>query len=206
MNEKFFELSKEKQQRIINAGLEVFGKNEYKRAVTDDIAVKAGISKGLLFYYFHNKKSFYLYIYHYCIELLKSKVLDEDLNKVTDFFELLDYGASKKMEILAMHPYINEFVMRAFYTQNEELVDTINKNTMDGIEEAFTLYFAHVDFSKFKENVDPKEVYHMLVWMAEGFLHEKRNLGGALDLDMIMEEYYKWKELFRTMTYKEEWL
>ena len=56
MNEKFFALPEEKRQRIINAAMEVFGKNEYKRASTDLIAVKAGISKGLLFYYFHNKK------------------------------------------------------------------------------------------------------------------------------------------------------
>ena len=57
MNEKFFALPEEKQERIINAAMEVFGKNEYKRASTDLIAVKAGISKGLLFYYFHNKIS-----------------------------------------------------------------------------------------------------------------------------------------------------
>ena len=61
MNEMFFRLPEEKQQRIINAGIEVFSNHEYKRASTDEIARKAGISKGLLFHYFHNKKSFYLY-------------------------------------------------------------------------------------------------------------------------------------------------
>ena len=65
MNEQFFHLPEEKQQAIINASLEVFATHEYKRASTDDIAAKAGISKGLLFYYFHNKKSLYLYIYDY---------------------------------------------------------------------------------------------------------------------------------------------
>ena len=62
MNQKFFALSKEKQMRIINAGMEYFGKYGYKKAVTDDIANKAGISKGLLFHYFDNKKKF-LYIF-----------------------------------------------------------------------------------------------------------------------------------------------
>ena len=51
MNEQFFHLPEEKQQAIINASLEVFATHEYKRASTDDIATKAGISKGLLFYY-----------------------------------------------------------------------------------------------------------------------------------------------------------
>ena len=53
--EKFEELSQEKQRRIIDAGMEVFGRNEYKKANTEDIAAKAGISKGLLFYYFKDK-------------------------------------------------------------------------------------------------------------------------------------------------------
>ena len=63
MNEKFFTLSPEKQARITNAALEVFARNDYKHASTDDIAAKAGISKGLLFYYFRNKQSLYLYLY-----------------------------------------------------------------------------------------------------------------------------------------------
>ena len=51
MNEAFFALPEEKRQRILNAALEAFAKHEYKKASTDDIAAKAGISKGLLFYY-----------------------------------------------------------------------------------------------------------------------------------------------------------
>ena len=54
MNEKFYELPPEKQQRIINAGLEVFGAHDYPQASTDDMTAKAEISKGLLLYYFKN--------------------------------------------------------------------------------------------------------------------------------------------------------
>ena len=76
MNEKFLELPKEKQLKIINAGMEYFGKYGYKSASTDDIAARAEISKGLLFYYFHNKKSFYLYLYDYCAESVSYTHLD----------------------------------------------------------------------------------------------------------------------------------
>ena len=54
MNEKIYTLSPENQARITNAALEVFARNDYKHASTDDIAAKAGISKGLLFYSFRN--------------------------------------------------------------------------------------------------------------------------------------------------------
>ena len=46
MNEKFFDLKREKQDRMINAGLKVFAKYGYRHATTDDIVKEAGISKG----------------------------------------------------------------------------------------------------------------------------------------------------------------
>ena len=77
MNDKFFSLPEEKQQNIINAAMEVFACHDYKHASTDLIASKAGISKGLLFYYFHNKKELYLYLYDYIKELLMKEVVDQ---------------------------------------------------------------------------------------------------------------------------------
>ena len=61
--EKFLELPNEKQLKIINAGFEYFGKYGYKGANTEDIANRAGISKGLLFYYF--KSQFHLFYYFF---------------------------------------------------------------------------------------------------------------------------------------------
>ena len=62
MNEKFFSLPIEKQEAIINAGYRVFSENSYKKSPMSEIADAAGISKSLLFYYFHNKKELYLFL------------------------------------------------------------------------------------------------------------------------------------------------
>ncbi len=56
MNEKFYSLPEEKQQKIINAGFRVFSQNSYKKSPMNEIADCAGISKSLLFHYFHNKR------------------------------------------------------------------------------------------------------------------------------------------------------
>ena len=74
MNEKFFALPEEKRRRIVNAAMEVFGKNEYKRASTDDIAARAGISKGLLFHYFGSKKELYFYLYRHVERMVAEDV------------------------------------------------------------------------------------------------------------------------------------
>ena len=49
MNEKFFDLSREKQDRMINGALEVFARNGYKHASTDDM-VKAVDVSGFVYF------------------------------------------------------------------------------------------------------------------------------------------------------------
>lgn len=49
MNDKFFDLKQEKQDRMINASLKIFSRGGYRHASTDEIVKEAGISKGLLF-------------------------------------------------------------------------------------------------------------------------------------------------------------
>ena len=66
MNEKFFNLPKEKQQAILDAGYRVFSQNSYGKSPMSEIAAEAGISKGLLFHYFRNKKELYLYLWDNC--------------------------------------------------------------------------------------------------------------------------------------------
>ena len=69
MNPKFFDLKKDKQDRMINAALKVFALNGYKHASTDDIVKEAGISKGLLFHYFGSKAGVYEFIYESKVRL-----------------------------------------------------------------------------------------------------------------------------------------
>ena len=45
MNEKFFDLKKEKQDRMINAALKVFAENGFRRASTDEMVKEADLYK-----------------------------------------------------------------------------------------------------------------------------------------------------------------
>lgn len=206
MNEKFLELSQEKQLRIVNAGLEVFGQCGYQKANTDDIAVKAGISKGLLFHYFQNKKSFYMYLYQSCEEVILNHIIDEKLKTIDDFFELIDYASRKKLEIMTQYPSLMNFIMKALYSQKEDVTEGMNEIIEDRISTAFSLYFQNIDFTRFKEGSNPQKIYQMLMWMAEGYLIEKERSGIPVDINDIMIDFEEWKEMFKKMCYKEEYL
>ncbi len=206
MNEQFFELPEEKRLRIINAGFEVFGNNDYKRASTDLIAAKADISKGLLFYYFHNKKSLYLYLFQYAEEQLKQSVLDDHFGEIQDFFELYEYALIKKYQILVRNPHMMDFVIRAFFSEKEEVSEDMNKEVRDTEATIFPAYFNKIDLHKFKENVNPQEILQMLMWMAEGCLHEHQRSGKKDNFEALMEHYHRWIDLFKQIAYKEEFL
>ena len=89
MNEKFFNLSIEKQRRIINAAYMVFSENSYKKAPMSEIANAGGISKALLFHYFTNKKELYMYLWNNAIGETQKTSAMFHVTETTDFFEML---------------------------------------------------------------------------------------------------------------------
>lgn len=206
MHEKFLELSEEKQLRIINAAMDVFSKTDYNRAVTDDIAAKAGISKGSLFYYFQNKKALYLYIYDYAFKEMMGQVADTHFEAITDFFELLEHSARIKLKMLVRTPYLLDFYMRCFYPEGNAVAEELNTYNQDTINSIYQTYFNNIDFSKFKEGSDPIYMLRMFVWMADGYLHEKKALKQEISLEDMMAEFHRWVETFRPLLYKEEYL
>ncbi|HHT76935.1 MAG TPA: helix-turn-helix transcriptional regulator, partial [Clostridiaceae bacterium] len=62
MFENFLKIDITKQKRVLAAALEVFSREGYLRANTNEIAALAEISKGLLFHYFGSKKNLYLFL------------------------------------------------------------------------------------------------------------------------------------------------
>ena len=69
MNEKFFSLPQDRQDLIRNSAMLEFGTGTFKKTSADSIAKRAGISKGLLFHYFKDKRELYLYIYQYAMDV-----------------------------------------------------------------------------------------------------------------------------------------
>lgn len=59
-----------RRQHLIEIGLELFSSRSYDEVVIDDVADMAGISKGLLYYYFPTKHDFYIAVVRQAAEHL----------------------------------------------------------------------------------------------------------------------------------------
>lgn len=203
--EKFESLPEERQEAIVGAAVEMFGRFDYKGASTEDIARKAGISKGLLFFYFKNKKELYLYLMERLMDKVSALVVDDEFYEIDDFFELLLYASEKKRVVLAKFPYLLEFSIRAFYPEHKDVKDTMNSWTQRQIDLMFAAYFKNVDFSRFLDDIDPKYVLNLLIWLADGYLHQQRALHQRLNMDDMMDEMRRWCDMLKAYSYKEEY-
>ena len=145
----FSQLPKEKKKRILQAAIEVFAQNDYKHASTDEIASRAGISKGLLFYYFHDKKTLYFYLGEYLKRIIENHLKKEVLMGIDDFFDLLDYGIEGKLKLFEKMPWVLEFSVRMYYNTEKDISPVTKKYIVSMTNQMYDLYFSHIDTSRF---------------------------------------------------------
>lgn len=200
MNEVFNKLEEEKRLRIINSGLEVFSKLGYKKASTELIAHKAGISKGLLFYYFRNKITYFTYLFEYAKDLISKSINIELCKSSTDFFEILEYITEEKCKLLKRNPHILNFVVMAYCSNDEKILDMIS-NTLDSQVNVYE-YFINVDKSKFKDDLDIGDILEMISLMLDGYLQSKLKSNENIDIDEVMNKYKKWTLILKHAVYK----
>lgn len=205
MNEKFLKLPELKQKKIIYSAIQVFAEKEYKHASTDRMAELAGISKGLLFFYFKNKKSLYLYVYDHLIGLVVRQLEEVDFKKEHDFFKLFELSIRVKSTLMKENPYIHGFLLKARYEENEAVKQELSERNKTFLEEMFPRWFPEVDFSKFKEDADPQDVFMLLYYLGDGYLREAVRRKD-FDLDRICENYERWMGWIRESVYRKECL
>ena len=202
----FGRLPKERREAIARASIEAFGRNDYKGASTDDIARAAGISKGLLFFYCKSKRQLYLRTLEYLYDRVIEIVADDDFWEIDDFFELITYAAQRKMAMMRRFPWALSFCIRAFYPEHRDIKDNVSNWTWRQTDMVFKRFFANVDWGKFRDGVDARHVFDMLIWLTDGWMHQRRATHGVVDMDVLMREFLTWCDMLRAWAYKPECL
>lgn len=175
MNEKFFDLKREKQDRIINAGLKVFAKYGYRHATTDDIVKEAGISKGLLFHYFTNKVGAYVFLMDYSVRFLLLELSRTVKKDTVNFFELLKQMENGKLAVLKNYPYMQAFLDKAFEEVCLEALEECEEQKevyRCKIEE----YFAKAAGQKFRHHVTFDKMRTLFDYISKGITAESMAL------------------------------
>ncbi len=198
MNSKFFDLAKEKQDRMINAALKIFARNGYRGASTDDMVKEAGISKGLLFHYFVSKLGLYTFIFDYSTRYMTLELTTSVDKKETDFFEIYKQIEFAKMHALKNYPYMQEFLNSTLYEDVNEALLAIEerRNALTGVYEAI---YAQMDTGKFKPEVDARKLQKILELTTKGIMEEHFR-EGSFQPEMLYREVTGYLDMMRAVT------
>ena len=186
MNEKFFDLKKEKQDRMINAALKIFGMRGYQFASTDDIVKEAGISKGLLFHYFGSKLGLYSFVYDYSVRFMSLELKAAVDDKESNFFTLQKQIESGKLQVLKNYPCMQLFLEKCNTENTKEALLAIEekKNELTGLYESFD---AQADLSRLSADTDPEKLRNILRYTLKNLM-EERFLTGSFQAELLYEE------------------
>ena len=102
--------------------------NQYKKAPTSEIAAEAGISKSLLFHYFHNKQELYIFLWNHAADLTKKYMCKYKVYETDDFFEMMRRGLMAKCAVMRKYTFLSLFSINSYFETEPDIQSTIRKD------------------------------------------------------------------------------
>ncbi len=200
MNSKFFDLKKEKQDRMINAALKVFALQGYRHASTDEIVKEADISKGLLFHYFGSKIGLYTFIYDYSVKFVTLE-LRACIDPLTvELFELMKQMEQAKMHMMRAYPYMQQFLNRAMTENVTEALLAVEEKRNIWME-ANENWYQQVDLSLLPYGVDGIKLRKMLELTIKGLMSEQLE-DHSFQPEMLYTQICEYLDMMKRIVYR----
>lgn len=200
MNSKFFDLKKEKQDRMINAALKVFALQGYRHASTDDIVREAAISKGLLFHYFESKLGVYHFIYDYSVRYMNLELKSTVDTKEKDLFEIVKQMECARMHAMRGYPYMQQFLNRSMTEDSYEALLSIEERR-GALEETYAAVNAQIDYGTLPKTVDGEKLRKMLDFTIKGLMTE-RFQDASFQPEMLYREICDYLDMMKQLVYR----
>ena len=175
MNERFFELKKDRQDRIINGAMRIFALNGYRHASTDEMVAAASISKGLLFHYFKSKKGTWEFLYEYSTRYTLLELREAQRRRGCDFFEMYRQLVRVDSAVLKKYPYMPLFLRRADYElgmDDPKFKPEIPENLRRAVADSRLSLVIEADRPPFLSEQDARRISQMLEYTRFGLIQE----------------------------------
>lgn len=200
MNSKFFDLKKEKQDRMINAALKVFAIQGYRHGSTDDIVREAAVSKGLLFHYFGSKLGVYQFIYDYSVRYMTLELRSTVDAKESDMFTVIKQVERARMHAMRGYPYMQQFLNRSMYEDSYEALLAV-EDKKNALEETCAAVDAQIDYASLPAGIDGEKLRKMLDFTIKGLMTE-RFQNASFQPEMLYEEICGYLDMMRKIVYR----
>jgi AcrR family transcriptional regulator len=197
MNEKFFDLNREKQDRMINAALRIFAENGYRHASTDIIVKEAGISKGLLFHYFTSKMGLFSFLFDYSIRYMLFEYDRLISAKDTDYFTIRREMERAKLNVLRSYPYMNEFIEKSLQENQIDVIETIELSKNNYLE-TLDRYNKQGSRSALRGDISSTQLDNMIRYTVDGLTKDQIQ-SNSFQPDMLFEQICSYLDTLQTL-------
>ncbi|AFQ45470.1 TetR/AcrR family transcriptional regulator [Desulfosporosinus meridiei] len=210
MYENFENLKEDKKKKILDACIFEFADKGYDKASTNAITNEAGISKGILFHYFKNKKALFNYVLDYCMQTMTEEFMKYPLTETKDIFQRFSELGVIKLKIAQEYPYIVKLFMEALVSPPEDMRSEIEKKYLQASKRYMTTFFKDIDYSKFRSGVEPSKAIEVITLfigaLGEKYLKDYKGKEHELfqDYDKIMAEYMGYMEILKYGMYSSD--
>ena len=168
---KFLSLPQEKQNRIVDAAMNLFGEVGYKKAYISEIASASGISKALVFHYFGSKKGLYSYLVYYTGKIVMTEAQHERDTANKDFFDRAVVTINFRLSIKSRYPAMNLFMDSVFNEDEPEVEQDIDRLKAIATDMHSKVELGAGEEGIFRDGVDPGQVVDLIEKYSEGVVY-----------------------------------
>lgn len=206
MKTPFRNLADSQQYHILTTAMAEFSEHGYKAASTNRIVGAAGISKGLLYYYFENKEALYLSTAEFAYDHFTTHLLGRFTTEAEGFIERLARLSRIKHVYFTQHPEIAQFVTHMYYA--EGLLEAYQPEMQELREWSLRAMYDNVDMAMFRTDIDRETAMKMIGWTFEGYIKEMEQYfeKESIDFDQVdtyFEQFDGYLDTMRKLYYKE---
>ena len=180
---------------MINGAIEVFAKNGFKHASTDDMVKAVDVSKGLWFHYFGSKLGLYTFVYGYSVKYMileLSSVVDADEK---NYFEIMKQIEFAKMRIRKSYPYMTLFLEQALTETDTDILEQTAEDRRI-FQEKMTGLIKSGEIPGVVDKARREKIKSMTQYTIDGIVRDK---AFSVEPEAVYREIRNYLELLRDM-------
>jgi len=168
----FFNLPEEKQRRILETALEEFSEKGFQGASINLIVSRLGIAKGSIYQYFNDKKSLFLYIFDYAVELVRKRLKEvKQETREAPTFERIKRSLLTGVDFIERHPLIYRAYLKVMFDREVPFrQELLQKIRLFSSEYLTSLLMEGRERGEIRKDVDLKTIVFLLDAVMDRFL------------------------------------
>lgn len=196
----FYNLSREKQQKIIDASKKEFSENLYQDVSLNQIIKNSNIPRGSFYMYFTDKEDLYFYLldeYKANLEKTIIKTLNNNKGEIFSTFENL-------FTILSNNITKNNnsgFVKKVFLNMNYLIANQLLRKKPNKMLEEYLYDYVNKDYLVIKNECDILNLLHIIIMLLMDNL--TKSVNEMVDSNIIKKYYNEQLNLLKSAFYKE---